>query len=168
MQKSQLVAVDTNVLMRLADGHEATIDAWHLIKRRLHPVQFLLLPTVMEELASKVLEDDDHAVRHAAGKALLEMRTRWRFQPVDFNSVQEAIADNAAKRVRDADLIPPAERNDSLILAEAAVLNVVLLVSRDSHLIDVDRERLALLFRQLDLPTPLISSPENLVKKFYS
>jgi len=33
MQKPQLVAADTNILFRLADGHGATIDAWHLITR---------------------------------------------------------------------------------------------------------------------------------------
>ncbi len=51
MQKPQLVALDTNVLMRLADGHEATIDAWQLMKRRIQAVQFMVLPTVMDELA---------------------------------------------------------------------------------------------------------------------
>jgi len=68
MQKPQLVAVDTNVLMRLADRHEATLDAWQLIK----------------------------------------------------------------------------------------------------HLLDIDYARLILLFRQLDLPAPLISSPEKLLKQFYT
>jgi len=68
MQKPQLVAVDTNVLMRLADRHEATLDAWQLIK----------------------------------------------------------------------------------------------------HLLDIDYARLILLFRQLDLPAPLISSPEKLLKQFHT
>ena len=57
MQKPQLVAVDTNVLMRLADGHEATLDAFQLIRRRLRPMQFLLPPTVLDELGSKAFED---------------------------------------------------------------------------------------------------------------
>ena len=58
MLNPQLVAVDTNVLMRLADGHEATADSWQLLKRRIRPVQFVALPTVMEELALQGLWQD--------------------------------------------------------------------------------------------------------------
>jgi rRNA-processing protein FCF1 len=167
MQKPQLVAVDTNVLMRLADGHEATIDAWQLIKRRLRPVQFLVPPTVLGELASK-LQDPRLEVRATARQALREMRGRWQFQPAVFNAVQEAVAANAVRVLRDSGLVPYEERNDAGVIAESAVLNCVLLVSRDSYLLDVDPERLALLFRQLDLPAPIIASPENLLKKFYT
>jgi predicted nucleic acid-binding protein len=167
MHKPQLVAVDTNVLLRLADGHEATIDAWQLIKRRLHPVQFIVLPTVLGELASKLTDDPDPRVGQTAAKALKELRTRWRFQPTDFNAVEEALAANAVRRLRDSGIVPYEERNDAFIIAEAAVQNCILLVSRDSHLLAVDSERLTWLLRELDLPTPVIASPENLIKKFY-
>ncbi len=73
MHKPQLVAVDTNVLLSLADGHEATIDAWQLIKRRLNPVQFILLPTVLGELASKLTDDTDSRVAQTAAKALKDL-----------------------------------------------------------------------------------------------
>ena len=168
MHKPQLVAVDTNILMRLADGHEATTDAWLLIKRRIRPVQFLLPPTVLGEVVNQMTEDPDPAVRHSARKALRESRTRWQFKPADFNAVQEAIAANAVRCLRDSGLLPYEERNDAGVIAEAAVLDCVLLVSRDSHLLAVDHERLALLFRRLDLPAPIIASPENVPKKFYS
>jgi len=46
-------------------------------------------------------------------------------------------------------------------------MNSVLLVSEDSHLLAVDPWRLSLLFRELDLPVPLITSPRELVRKFY-
>ena len=168
MRKPQLVAVDTNVLMRLAGGHEATIDAWHLIKRRVHPAQFLTPPTVLDELASKWLDDPEPEVRRVAHAALLEMRPRWQFQPVDFNAVQEAVAANAVQRLRNSGLIPYEERNDASIVSEAAVLNCVLPVSCDSHLLEIDHQKLALLFRQLDLSAPVIASPEILLKKFYT
>jgi rRNA-processing protein FCF1 len=147
MQKPQLVAVDTNVLMRLVEGHEATIDSWNLINRRLKPVQFLVPPTVLDELASKTLDDPDLAVRLTAQKALADLRYRWRFQPVDFNAVQDAIATNAIRCLRESGLIPYEERNDAAIVVESAILNCILLVSRDSHLLDIDHERLTLLFR---------------------
>jgi predicted nucleic acid-binding protein len=167
MQKPQLVAADTNVLMRLAAGHDATVDAWHLIQRRLHPIQLLVPPTVLLELGYKASHDADPSVRELALRSMLELRPRWRFKPEEFNAVQEVIAEHALRRLRDAALLPAEERNDASILVEAAVLNCVLLVSRDSHLLDLDHERLAFVFGQCDLPTPVVSSPEILLKKFY-
>jgi len=125
MQKPQLVAVDTNVLMRLADRHETTIDAWQLIQRRLRPVQFVASPTVLDELASKMFDDPDAAVRAAARGALHDLRPVWHFQPMDFNAVDEALAEDATRRMREAGLLPYKERNDAAIIAEAAVLNCV-------------------------------------------
>jgi rRNA-processing protein FCF1 len=168
MQKPQLVAVDTNVLMRLADGHKATTDAWQLIRRRLRPVQFMITPTVLDELGYNAVADPDPLVRSAATSALRSLRPRWQFQPADFNAVQEAIAANAVRLLRDSGLMPYEERNDAAIISEASILNCVLLVSRDSHLLDIDHEKLTLLFRQLDLSAPVISSPEKLLNKFYS
>jgi predicted nucleic acid-binding protein len=167
MHKPQLVAVDTNVLLRLADGHEVTLDAWQLIKRRLSPVQFILLPTVLGELASKLTDSTDPHVTQTAARALAESRSRWHFQPTDFNAVEEAVTANAVRRLRDSGIVPYEERNDAFIIAEAAVQSCILLVSRDSHLLDVDPERLAWLFRELDLPVPVIASPEKLIAKFY-
>ena len=168
MSKHQLVAVDTNVLMRLAARHESTLDAWELIKRRLDPVQFLAPPTVLDELADKHRHDPNSEVRACARLALVEMRGRWQVHPRDFNAVEEAIVANAVRELRHSGLLPYEERNDASILAESSVLKCVLLVSRDSHLYDIDPDKLSLLFRQLDLPAPLIASPENLLKKFYS
>jgi predicted nucleic acid-binding protein len=166
MQKPQLVAVDTNILLRLADGHEATIDAWQLIRRRLKPVQFVATPTVLDELAYQVLSDSQ--ISPVAESALRHMRPQWQFQPVDFTAVQEAISGHATSLIRGSGLLPYEERNDAAIVAEASVLNCILLVSRDSHLLDVDHEKLALLLRQLDLSAPVISSPEKLLHKFYT
>jgi rRNA-processing protein FCF1 len=168
MQKPQLIAVDTNVLMRLAEGHEATTDCWQLLRRRLHPVQFLVTPTVLDELGNLALEASEPLARRAAAAALSLMRPRWQFLPVDFNAVQEVLADNAIRLLRESGLLPYEERNDAAIISEASILNCVLLVTRDSHLLDLDHEKLTLLFRHLDLAAPIISSPERLLKKFYA
>ena len=53
-------------------------------------------------------------------------------------------------------------------MVEAAVLNCVLLVSRDSHLLAIDAAKLNYLLQQLDLPAPVIASPEKLLKEFYA
>jgi hypothetical protein len=122
----------------------------------LRPMQFLLPPTVLDELGNKAIEDPDPSVRQAAELAMLQFRPRWHMQPVDFNAVQEAIAKNAMRLLRDSGLMPYEERNDAALISEAAILECVLLVSRDSHLLDIGHEKLALLFGKLDL-APLSS-----------
>ena len=77
------------------------------------------------------------------------------------------MAAEAARRIFSAGLMPAEERNDAFVVGESAVLNAILLVSNDSHLLDVDHRRLGLLFRELDLPVPLIVSPREIVQKFY-
>lgn len=167
MQRPTLVAVDTNILLRLAGEDDPTIDAVELLKRRLKPVQFIVPPTAMHELMAKSAKDNHPFLSQLSLKALRQLRGDWGFLPQGLNAVQEAIVNNAVLRLRDSGLLPYEERNDALVIAESAVLNCVLLVSRDSHLFDIDRDRLAYLFRQLDLPVPLIASPDDLLKKFY-
>jgi hypothetical protein len=95
------------------------------------------------------------------------MRSRWHFHPADLNSAQEAIVGEAARKILFAGLLPAAEINDAIIIAESAVLNSILLVSNDSHMLKADHRRLGLLFRELDLPVPLMVSPREIVRKFY-
>lgn len=44
----------------------------------------------------------------------------------------------------------------------------ILLVSRDSHLLESDSDKLAWLLRKPDLPAPVIASPETLLIRFYN
>lgn len=64
-------------------------------------------------------------------------------------------------------LLPAAELNDARILAEAAVLGCLLLVSQDSHLLEIDAFRLNLVMHELDLSVPVISTPRDLIRRFY-
>jgi len=167
MQKSPLVAVDTNLPILLAEGDDYALDALSLVRSRLRPGLILVPPTVLLELAYKAQNDPDSEGRRITQLALANLRSQWNFWPASLNSVQEGIVTEAARRLRHAALIPDAERNDAAIIAESAVLNSVLLVSDDSHLLDVDRRRMESLFRELDLPAPLIVSPREIVRKFY-
>ena len=168
MQNPQFVAVDTNVLMRLADGNERTIDAWQLICRRVPRAQFLVPPTVLGELADKLHSATEAGVRKTARQALLELRPRWQMTPMTLTSVEETMTENAARQLRHSGLLPDAEHNDARIIAESALRGCILLVSHDSHLLAVDHRRLTLLFRQLDLDTPVIASPDDILNRFYT
>jgi predicted nucleic acid-binding protein len=129
-------------------------------------VQFLVSPTVFEELAHKAGTEADMAMRVLARTALSEMRTQWQFQPAFLNAVQEALVSQSADRLRRSGLMPYEERNDGFVLAEAAVLNCTLLVTEDSHLRSIDFERLLELFREMDLIAPVIATPREIVRRF--
>ena len=166
MDKSRLVAVDTNILLRLARRDEATMDALDMIRQRLAPVQLVVSPTVAQETAVLACEVDDPALSDAARVALGQLSS-WGFFAGPLNAVDKAIVWNAAGKLLDSGLLPSLERNDALILAEASVMNCILLVRRGSHLLRIDRDKLALVFGDLDLPTPAIASPEALLNRFY-
>ena len=167
MQKSPLVAIDTNFPLLLAQGNELAQEALRIILERMRPVEICVPPTVLGELLYQAENSCERAQRTLATSALQQIRSRWHFHPADLNATQEAVAAEAARKILYASLIPAAEVNDAKIIAESAVLNSVLIVSNDSHLLTVDHRRLGLLFRELDLPVPLIISPREIVKKFY-
>jgi predicted nucleic acid-binding protein len=167
MQKSPLVAIDTNFPLLLTDRDNTALDALDVVRERMRPGEILVPPTVQGELLHQAESDPDPVQRALAKKALIQLRSRWHFHPADLNSAQEAIVREAARKILFAGLLPAAEIHDALIIAESAILNSILLVSNDSHLLKTDHRRLGLLFRELDLPVPLIISPREIVRKFY-
>ena len=167
MHKSPLVAVDTNFPLQLAGGDDEALEALHILEERLQPAAVLVPPTVLGELIYLARADPGEELRQLANITLRNLRSRWRIQPAALTSPQEGIVAEAVQRLRERNIVPYEERNDAAIIAESAALNSILLVSNDSHLLRVDHRQLGLLFRELDLPVPIIASPRELVKKFY-
>lgn len=167
MQKHPVVAVDTNFPLLLAGEDHEALDALTVLQERVRPSKICTTPTVMGELVYQTQFDPDERLRRLATKALNRIRSRTDLRATELDSTQEAIVEAAARRILLAGLLPPEECNDATILAESAVLNAILLVSNDSHLLNVDHRGLGLLFRELDLPVPLIVSPREIARKFY-
>ena len=134
MQPPRLVAVDSNILLALAEEEGDALNAWEVIRNRLRPVMLIVPPTVLEEIGHKAVEAPPTRLQRLAAKALRELRSRWMLQPVELRSDQEPIVEMVAGELRESGVLPSVERNDALILAEAAVLECALLVSHDSHL----------------------------------
>ncbi len=166
MQRHQLVAVDTNILLGIGGRDEDTVDSLRLILKKAAPVQLVLCPTVLQETAHLAANSDDPATRSLAVMSIGEIAA-WGLHPNILNAVQRAVADNAAALLLQRGLVPSAERNDARILAEAAVLGCVLLVSKDSHLIGLDALALSIIFHELDLTAPVVATPRDLLRKFY-
>jgi hypothetical protein len=166
VKRPQFIAVDSNVLLDRAADDEAVLDAFDTIRRRLPAAEFILTPTVLEELVLKTDHGDTVLDRRLARKVLANL-LEWRVRPMNFIPVGRGIVAEIARKIRRADLIPDDEVNDSLIVAEAALIAATLLMSSDAHIKDLDYPRLKILLEASDVTAPLIASPAKIVRRFF-
>jgi len=160
-----LIAVDTNVLLDLADEVDDVVDAFQLIHDRIPTRQFVMPPTVAHELAREATQAETAKLRARGRRAFREARRRD-IRPVDLIAVRHGIAEQVSRRLREAGLLPEEEVNDGLILGETALLHCAILLTTDSHLRGIPHERLTLELQALDLPAPIVATPRELVRKF--
>ena len=164
--RPQLVAVDANVLFDLADGVENVVDSVSLIRERLHEARLILPPTVQHELANWALRGNTEEKRRAGLRAI-QIAQSWHIIPANLLAVRHGIADRIAHRLRELGLVPQEEIHDSLILAEASLLNSSILLTSDEHLRGIDFERLTFELQAFDVTAPIIATPKEIVKKFF-
>jgi hypothetical protein len=129
-QKKQL-SLDTNVVFDLAEGKDFAHDFREIFQGRGYSL--LVPPTTVHEL---------HVLA-----SLIE----WGIRPFDLDSVAEAIGEQFVRDLVRQDLIPEAEFNDGLILAETSLEGIPLLVTSDQHLLAIDENALLLAFNEADL-----------------
>ena len=163
--RPQLVAVDTNVLFDLANGLDDVVEAVSAIGERLRGARFLIPPTVQHEVANWALRGHG-PTREAARKAIL-LGQSWPIVPANLIAVGHGIAERIAGRIRGQRLIPDEEVNDSLLLAESALLGCSMLLTSDEHLRGIDFERLTLELQAFDVTAPVIATPREIVRKFF-
>lgn len=163
--RSTLVAVDTNFLLDLAADAAFCHEALEVMRGRLPALSVLLSPTTLDELGHAVSKPDP--VGCYARSAARSILRPWRFQPVDLEPVQHGIVERIAENIRARGYLPPAEINDALILAEAALLGCALLLTSDRHLLEAPAGPLKLLLDSHDVASPLIVSPRKLVRDFF-
>lgn len=159
-EKPRLIAVDTNVLLDLANEAEAAWDALNTVKSRIENHQLVVLPTTVQELAFIVDEGESADAQRLAYKAATSLRD-WGFTPLNCLPVGHGITEQIARKLRYRGLIPHEEENDSLMVAEAALAGVTLLLSSDWHVKDIDPTSLKLLLDECDVSTPLLASPHR-------
>jgi predicted nucleic acid-binding protein len=161
------LAVDTNVLLDLAAGVDSVQDAFSLLQERLPGADILVVPSVLDELAFLSDSGDTNRIRQTALRALRLVRERDRFRVLIELTYPSSSIEELALELRNRGLLPEEEVHDSLILAEAALLNCGLLVTSDEHLRGVDHEHLTLVLIPFDLLPPVIATPREIVRKFF-
>lgn len=69
---------------------------------------------------------------------------RWQIEPLKLKPVDHGIAKEFANRLLSKGLLPSAEFNDGLNLAETALAEIPMLVTSDHHLLDMDEASLTI------------------------
>ncbi len=161
-----LVAVDANVLMDLGAEADIVTDAVETIRARLTSPRLVIPPTPQHELAH-IARHGDTAEERSRALAGISAARHWRIVPINLMPVGHGIVERIGERLRSAGLLPGEEVNDSLLVAETALLDGRLLLSSDEHLRSMDHRQLALVLQQFDLSAPVIATPGEVVKKFF-
>ncbi len=164
--KPSRLAVDTNVLLDLADGVDDVVDAADVIADRLPDAEQLVTPSVLDELAYLADCGLTTQVRRSAGLAIRLLRNKDRFRPMlELPFAPEKIGELAREFRRR--LLPDEEIHDSQILAETVLLDCGILLSSDEHLRSVDHQQLTWLLNQHGLTAPVIATPREIIRKFF-
>ena len=165
-RKPLWVAVDTNVLLDLADEKEAVWEAIDTVRRRLPGVQIVVPPTAVQELARIVEHGDTAKERALALTAAQRLVSEWKFVPLNLIPVGHGITERIADQLRDHELLPSEEVNDSYVVAESALAGCTILLSSDKHVAEIPTDRLTLILAAADVEPVLISRPRDIARKF--
>lgn len=163
-----LIAVDTNVLIDQALGEADVIDALDIIRKRIPKAQFVVLRTVIEELAWAAIYDSGSEAGGAASTAL-QCMTEWGYQPMDVLPVGRGITEQISRQLRAKRVVPDEEENDASIIAEAALIGCGMLLSSDGHMLDAqDHPQLLQVLRDADVAGDklFIARPRTIARKF--
>jgi predicted nucleic acid-binding protein len=166
MPKFTPIAVDTNVLLDLAQDDEVVLDCLATVAKRISNSGIIVLPTVILELRN-IVKSGSAAETRFATKALCSILDPWRFVPVNCVPAGHGIVEQIARKIRARGLIPEEEMHDSFIVAEAALYGVTILVSNDGHIKNIDQQMLKIELDTCDVDCPLIASPWKIAHRFF-
>jgi hypothetical protein len=161
------LAGDTKLLLDFADGDEDVLDALAVINRRLPQAEWLVSPSVLDELAFLRDSGAPLQLHQSAALAFQHLQSSGRFRAILDLPFPCDFINRIADEIRRRELVPSEEVHDSLVLVEATLLECALLLTSDAHLRGVDHEFLTLVLKPFDLSPPVIATPREIVRKFF-
>ena len=162
--KRSLAAVDTNVLMDMAEGHRPTLAAVAECVKRPQ-LALVVTPTVVHELSWGSLHWETPRKRAQATKALASLLS-WGIKPMNLVPVGHGICAAIAQELARRGYLPEEEKNDAFILAEAALMGAKILLTWDEHLLGIAHDRLSVLLGGFDVAPVLVVSPAKINQLF--
>lgn len=159
--KPQL-ALDTNVLFDLADGKDFAGTVLEVLKEEKATVK--VSPTVMMELEYEIIHPASPQKGKRAERAIHCIHS-WDITPFRLAPIQLDIAVEFSKSLQYARVLTDGEFNDGRILAEVALCPLEFLLTSDTHLLSINREKLKVLFTERELPVVEVISARNLYSR---
>jgi hypothetical protein len=152
--------------MDLALPRDVAHDALAIIRGKAPAVEVFAPPTALEELLDIQGNDESDEARRCAKDALLKISKAWNISPLIIRGVRRDIVESIGQKLRDCGLIPPEERHDSHIVAEAALSDCEILISSDQHLSLIDKGHLNVALKECDVYETVIFTPHQIVQTF--
>src|ERR1043166_2358041 len=156
--KPQL-ALDTNVLFDLADGKDFAGTVLEFLTEQKAAIK--VPPTVMVELEYEISSQISPQKAKRAERAFQAIAS-WKMTPINLASAQRAVVREFSKTLQHAGVIPHDEFNAGCILAETALSCLDFLLTSDTHLLSIHRQRLNELFDEKSLYRVEAVSPRRL------
>lgn len=154
------LAADSNLLFDLAEKKFFALTFLEVAKEKYYTLN--LPPTVVQELTFAALHKSGEEQKLAL-QALINLRG-WGIIPYDLAAVGHGITEQFARRLHELKLLPEAELNDGLILAETGLAGIPLLVSSNRHLLDIEADELARVCRERHIAEVSVVHPKKLLK----
>ena len=98
-----------------------------------------------------------------AEKALRNLQS-WKIGPFDLVPVGHGITEQFVHKLIRKRYLPEDEENDGYILAETAMVDIPVLITSDSHLLDIPRKNLSDELGAADLPDVQVFRPDQFLK----
>ena len=153
------LALDTNVILDLADGKDFAATILEFLQEQKATIK--IPPTVMVELEYEIEHPSSPRRAERAEHAFGAM-PKWGITPLTLPAARHGVVEEFSKSMQQAGILPYGEFHDGCILAEVAFGGMDFLLSSDTHLLSIDREKLNRLFKDKELPKVEVVCPRNL------
>jgi len=160
-----LVAFDTNIIIGLGAGEDVCLDCVETLKKAKLRPRLIITDTVAQELVAINGDPKKNASLRKCARAGLTGLHQRGFEFVRLQPAQHGIAAVVGDALRNHGLIDHAERNDSLIIAEAALVDCAYLVSSDKHVVDIDQAEMNRLLKAQHVGELKIVRPAIIVRQ---
>lgn len=157
-QHSKHLSLDTNVLMDMAEGAAFAVgfrEVFQSLGYTLYVVEGVLV-----ELG--YLSKNGSEIQQERASTAIDKLREWKITPCLLSDLEKSYRRNFVIFAEHRKLLPPAEKNDVVILADTAIAHIPVLVTTDGTLINVDQYSLMLACGDAGLAVVQVASAAGL------
>ena len=155
----RFAALDTQFLLDLENGDANCAEAVDILNQ--WGFYFIVTGTVLQELEDIACEEESQIAGHA--RDTLKSITNWSFITPELPSVQNGVAEIVALRLIERQLLPSAQKNDGLVIVEAAIHGCQVLLSPRKPIVDAKSDSLRLALIESDVSGVIAIRPLELI-----